>query len=127
MLNDEPASVKYLLIMFGSLSLGIGILGAFLPILPTTPFMLLAAACFARSSDRLYQRLINDRTFGPMIVEWREHRSIPRKTKLISIALIAVTISLSITFAMPNIYGQIALALIGITTATFLYRLPSRY
>ncbi|MEX0941509.1 MAG: YbaN family protein, partial [Pseudomonadales bacterium] len=124
---DEPASVKYLLIMFGSLSLGIGILGAFLPILPTTPFMLLAAACFARSSDRLYQRLINDRTFGPMIVEWREHRSIPRKTKLISIALIAVTISLSITFAMPNIYGQIALALIGITTATFLYRLPSRY
>lgn len=119
--------MKYLLIMFGSISVGLGVLGAFLPILPTTPFLLLAAACFARSSDRLYQRLLNDRVFGPMIVEWREHRSIPRRTKLVSIALIAVTMSLSITFAMPNVYGQVALALIGIATVTFLYRLPSRY
>lgn len=120
-------TMKYLLIFCGTCCVGLGVLGAFLPVLPTTPFLLLAAACYARSSERLYGRLLTDPVFGPMIVEWREHRAIPRRTKFVSIALIVITISLSIAFAMPNIYGQIALALIGLTTVTFLYRLPSRY
>ena len=118
---------RHLLIIAGTCCVGLGVLGAFLPILPTTPFLLLAAACYAKSSERLHQKLLNDPVFGPMIVEWQEHRSIPRRAKYMSIALIIVTMGLSITFAVPNIYGQIAMAAVGVCTVTFLARLPSRY
>ena len=61
---------------FGLLSTGAGIAGIVLPLVPTTPFILLAAFCFARSSPRLEHWILNHRTFGPMIVHWRRHRRI---------------------------------------------------
>ena len=67
-----------------------------LPVLPTTPFMLLAAFCFMRASPRLHQRLLRSRTFGPMIREWEQHRAIPWRTKLTAIALMSVTMAASI-------------------------------
>ena len=110
----------------GLLCLGLGILGLFLPVLPTTPFVLLAAACFARSSQRFYRWLMAHRTFGPLVREWRTHRSIPYRTKLVAIALMSASLSVSIVFFVRSAWLQAALALFGLGLAVWLYRIPSR-
>lgn len=71
--------------IIGLLSLGLGTLGAFLPLLPTTCFVLLAAWCFAKSSPKWHQRLCNNVWFGPSITEWEKNRCIPAKAKIIAI------------------------------------------
>ena len=73
----------------GTLALGLGILGIFLPLLPTTPFVLLAAACYARGSERFHQWLLANPTFGPIVREWEDHRSLPYRTKITAIALMS--------------------------------------
>ena len=123
--HDSPA-VRLLFAGLGTLFILLGIAGAILPVLPTTPFMLLAAACYARASSRFYNWLLNNRTFGPTILEWRRHRSIPWRAKLVAIALMAVTLGISIAFFVPWPELQAALALFGLLLATYLYRLPSR-
>ena len=111
---------------FGSLFVGIGLVGAVLPVLPTTPFMLLAAGCYVRASPRFYNWLLNTRAFGPLIREWRQYRTIPWRTKLTAIALMAVTLSTSIVLVAKQPYAQIAMALFGCALAIWLYRIPSR-
>ncbi|MCB1644860.1 MAG: YbaN family protein [Pseudomonadales bacterium] len=117
--------IRILLIVAGTLCVGLGVLGIFLPLLPTTPFLLLAAACYVRSSDRLYQKLINHRVFGPLILNWREHRSIPRQSKLVAMGLIVVTFSISIFVVMPHLYGKLALGGMGIFGLFCLSRVPT--
>lgn len=70
-----------MLVTVGVLSVGLGTLGIFLPLVPTTPFLLLAAACFVRSSDRLHQWLMKHRVYGPIIRGYREHRALPASSK----------------------------------------------
>jgi uncharacterized protein len=79
---------KCFLTLVGVLSVGLAILGVFLPLLPTTPFLLLAVACFLRSSDRLYRWLINQRYLGPYIRNYREHRAITLPTKIVTLLLL---------------------------------------
>ena len=110
----------------GFLFVGIGLLGLVLPVLPTTPFILLAAACFARSSERFYRWLLEHRAFGPLVREWREHRSIPHRVKLVAIAMMAATLTVSIVFFVPAGWPQAALAVCGVLLAAWLYRVPSR-
>jgi hypothetical protein len=95
-------------------------------VLPTTPFLLVAAACYARASERFYSWLLNNRTFGPTIHEWRRYRSIPYRTKLTAIVMMSLTLSSSIVFFVRNPYLQAALAMLGVTLAVWLYRIPSR-
>jgi uncharacterized membrane protein YbaN (DUF454 family) len=123
--HDSPA-VRLAFLALGTLFVGLGIAGAILPVLPTTPFMLLAAACYARASARFYNWLLNNRVFGPGIVEWRRHRSIPWRTKLAAIAMMAVTLGISIVFFVPRPELQAALAVFGVLLAAWLYRIPSR-
>ena len=123
--HDSPL-VRAALIAAGSLCVVLGIIGIFLPLLPTTPFMLLAAACFARSSRRFHDWLLANRTFGPLISEWERHRSIPRRTKLTAIALMSLTLAVSIAFFVEPRWLQALLAAIGIGLAVWLYRIPSR-
>jgi uncharacterized membrane protein YbaN (DUF454 family) len=73
---------RWLLIAVGVSSVGLGTLGVFLPLLPTTPFLLLAAACFVRSSDRLHDWLLSHRVYGPIIRGYREHRALPASSKI---------------------------------------------
>ena len=119
-------SVRALYLALGCVFVALGIAGALLPVLPTTPFMLLAAACFARASTRFYNWLLNTRAFGPLILEWREHRCIPYRTKLLAIGLMAITLTASITLAVHEPWLRFALAAFGVLLGIWLYRIPSR-
>lgn len=122
----DSRAMRVLFLGLGVFFVGLGILGAILPVLPATPFMLLAAASFARASPRFYNWLLNTRTFGPLIREWRRHRSIPHRTKLWAILLMAVTLAGSILFFVPDPLLQALLAVLGVLLALWLYSIPSR-
>jgi uncharacterized membrane protein YbaN (DUF454 family) len=119
-------SVRAALVVAGSGFVLVGLAGVFLPVLPTTPFLLVAAACFARASRRFYNALLNSRLFGPAILEWHEHRAIAWRTKLSAIALMSLTLAASIVFFVENPWLRLALALFGVALAAWLYRIPSR-
>ncbi len=87
---------RQLLIITGTICVAIGVIGIFIPILPTTPFLLLAAVCYLRSSPRFYRWLMNNRWFGTYIRNYTEGRGIPLKVKLFTIALLWVAIGISI-------------------------------
>ena len=87
--------------LFGILSLVVAGVGVVLPLLPTTPFVLLAAGCFARSSPRMHAWLLNNRTFGPMIVKWEEKRCVSRKVKATALASMGVVGGASVYFFVP--------------------------
>ena len=106
--------------------IALGMAGLVLPVLPTTPFMLLAALCFARASPKLHRWLLGSRTFGPMIHEWQRHRAIPWRTKLTAIALMSVTMTASIALFVRPWPLQLGLGLLGLCLAVWLYRIPSR-
>jgi uncharacterized membrane protein YbaN (DUF454 family) len=106
--------LKAFLIVIGFLAVGLGILGMFLPVLPTTPFLLLAAACFAKSSKRFYHWLLNNKWFGSYIKNYREGKGIPLKIKILSMGFMWVTILTSSIFFLDNIYIRILLIVIAI-------------
>lgn len=108
--------MKYLYIAFGSLSLALGIIGIFVPLLPTTPFLLLSAALYFKGSPTLYQWLIHQKQLGPYIQNFRIHKAIPLRAKIISIMLIWSTILYGIFWIAPNLW--IKILLFGIATAT---------
>jgi uncharacterized membrane protein YbaN (DUF454 family) len=87
--------IRYALLAIGWLSVALGVIGIFLPVLPTTPFLLLAAACFMRSSQRFYLWLVNHRQLGPWIVDYLEGQGIPLKGKVYAISLMWLSIGLS--------------------------------
>ncbi len=101
----------------GFLFVGLATLGVFLPILPTTPFLLLAAGCFARSSEKWHRWLLSNPTFGPLIRNWQEHRCISRASKMTAIILILVCGGYSVGFALENVYLRV------VTAALLLYGL----
>ncbi len=109
---------RYVLIGLGSFFLGLGILGVFLPVLPTTPFVLLAAACYARSSERLHRWLLENRVLGPDIRQWDETRSIRLRAKIMAILLIVASFSFTI-YVLEELLARIALAAIGVGLLVF--------
>jgi uncharacterized membrane protein YbaN (DUF454 family) len=94
---------RYLLIIIGFIFVGLGCIGLVLPVMPTTPFLLVAAACFARSSERFYNWLMDLHLFGPIIRNWEETKSISRNTKLVAIGSIILVGGLSVTFVVENL------------------------
>lgn len=106
-------AARRLWVAVGGIALGIGVVGVVVPLLPTTPFLILAAYCFSRGSRRLHAWLIGHRTFGPPIRDWREHRAISRKAKFSAMVAIVLIFSLSIVLQAP----LWALALQGIVLA----------
>lgn len=94
--------------------MGLGILGIFLPVLPTTPFLLLAAALFFRGSPKLYSWLMNHKTLGPYIRNFRENKAIPMRAKIVSVATLWTTILLSAFLAVNVWWLRIVLFAIAI-------------
>ena len=112
--QSSPPIIKWILLTCGILFVGLGIIGIFIPILPTTPFLLLAAACFARSSQRFYTWLITNKVFGNYIRNYQEGKGIPRFVKIITIALLWITIIFSVLIVIHITWIQILLILIAI-------------
>jgi uncharacterized membrane protein YbaN (DUF454 family) len=105
--------LKWILIAAGTIFLGLGIIGIFLPILPTTPFLLLAAACYARSSKRFYDWLMNNKLFGAYIKNYREGKGISLKVKTLTISLLWITILFSVFFILNIFWIKIMLIIIA--------------
>ncbi|MCT1901458.1 YbaN family protein [Oceanobacillus sojae] len=104
---------KALLISCGSLSLGLGIIGIILPLLPTTPFLLLSAACYAKSSEKLYNWLLENKYFGSYIKNYRAGKGIPLKVKITAVSVLWLSLSFTIYFVIPLVAVKILLAMIG--------------
>tara|TARA_R110002072_G_scaffold171065_2_gene324823 strand:+ start:415 stop:795 length:381 start_codon:yes stop_codon:yes gene_type:complete len=92
---------RFLWVAAGGLSLAVGIIGIAVPLLPTTPFVLLAAFAFARSSPRLHRWLVSHRRFGPMITDWQRHGAISRPAKQMAMASLVVVFLISVAFNAP--------------------------
>ena len=103
---------KWALLTAGFIALGMGILGVFLPLLPTTPFLLLSAACFFKSSPRMYRFLLYNPWFGRYIRNYREGRGIPLRVKAVSLTLLWGTILYATIFVVR--LGAIRLLLLGV-------------
>ncbi len=104
---------KHLLVAAGSLSLGLGLIGIFVPLLPTTPFLLLAAACYARGSRRLHDWLMSRPRLGAYIRRYREGRGIPLGTKVFTVGLLWATIGVSLALASESAALRIVLLLVA--------------
>lgn len=125
---SKPQSrlTKMLYGIAGSIALLLGVIGIFLPGLPTTPFVLLAAACFAKASPRVHRWMLQHQLLGPMLRNWHEHRSLTKRTKCVAIVSMVLMIGVSIwTFSgQPwTQFGLLTLAAIG---ATVVLRIPTR-
>ena len=124
-LHASPV-VRWLLWITGTVALILGLLGVFLPVLPTTPFILLAAACYAKASERFHRRLLAHPSFGPVIREWEEYRSMPLRTKKFAVGLMSLSICVSIWVVSAYPWAQAFLAVVGVCAGTWVWRIPSR-
>lgn len=110
---EKSKFVKALYFTAGTTCLVLGIIGIVLPILPTTPFLLLAAACYARSSERFYNWLLNNRILGSYIRNYREGKGMPIKIKIFTITLLWITILISVFLFIQICWVRILLIVIA--------------
>jgi uncharacterized membrane protein YbaN (DUF454 family) len=115
---------QILLLCVGWLSVALGVIGIFLPVLPTTPFLLLAAWCFMRTSPRFYNWLISHPKLGKYLVYYLEGKGIPLKAKVYSIVLMAMGMGFTI-YWVPLIEIKILLPLVGVLVALYIVRQPT--
>jgi uncharacterized membrane protein YbaN (DUF454 family) len=117
--------VRLLFVGAGIVALTLGLIGIVVPVLPTTPFVLLAAACFARSSQRLHDAMLAHRIAGPIIHEWQTHRAMPRKAKRVAYGLMLLSFGSSMLMMQSN-WHRLMLAVVGLILLFFLWRVPVR-
>ncbi|RNF52174.1 DUF454 domain-containing protein [Marinomonas hwangdonensis] len=116
---------RLLLLILGWLSLITGIIGAFLPLLPTTPLVLLAAWCFSKSSERFHTWLIEHKYFGPIVRDWQSADGIPRRARNRAIIFMWLGMAISILI-VSRFWATIGLVVIGLCVSTYLMRMPIR-
>lgn len=122
--------IRALLIALGMLSLGVGLVGVFIPVLPTTPFLLLAAACFARGSERIYAWMIGNRLFGSYLRNYREGNGLPIKAKLVSATILWTAILVSILLFVDEAWIKVVLIIVAVIVSAHIltlktYRAPA--
>jgi uncharacterized membrane protein YbaN (DUF454 family) len=127
--NRPPAAsplLRILLLGVGLLATALGVLGIFLPLLPTVPFLLLGAACFARSSPRCYKWLLAHPRLGPLVYDYLDGNGLPLRAKVWSILLLWTTISLSVLLFSSVLAIKLALFAVTVGVTLYLLRLPTR-
>jgi uncharacterized membrane protein YbaN (DUF454 family) len=118
-------TLRYVLIGAGCISLGLGLLGIPLPVLPTTPFLLLSAACFARSSPRLLRWLMNNRLFGRYLRNYCEKKGIPVRVKVYTLVLLWIVIGGSAFLAIDRWWLRIVLLIVAVGVTVHVLRMPT--
>jgi uncharacterized membrane protein YbaN (DUF454 family) len=124
-----PARVRLkraVLVAAGLLALLLGLLGAVLPGLPTTPFILLAAACFAQASPRLHRWLVQHRWLGPMVRDWEAHRSMPLRIKWLASGMMALMVGVSAWQLAERPIVQAVVLVAGVIGCVVVWRIPTR-
>jgi uncharacterized protein len=121
-----PRFLRWLLLLLGLFFTATGLVGVVLPLLPTTPFLLLAVACFARSSRRCHLWLIEHPLFGPTIRQWQKERTLPRRSKYTAVVLLILSLGSSILFFIEKPYLKFMLVMLGLSLIVFLLRLPEQ-
>ena len=121
-----PPPVRVVLTVVGVMAVILGFVGIFLPLVPTVPFLLLAAACFARSSERLHRLLLDHRRFGPIIRDYTAGAGLPPRAKGAAIATIWLTIPPSALFIVPDLLVKFILFGIAIAITIYLVTLPTK-
>ncbi len=116
---------RKILFFAGTIFLGLGFIGIILPILPTTPFLLLSAGCYYKSSEHMHQWLLNHRIFGKYIKNYMEGKGIPAKTKILAIIVLWITISVTILLVLPLLVVQAILLVIAASVSIYIVRLPT--
>lgn len=117
--------MKALWISFGILSLILGFIGVFLPLLPTTPFALLAAFCFSKGSDQLHEWLLDSKLFGPLIRDWESYGVIRLRVKKISTTMIALLFGYTLIFVKVFLWIKLVVSLSGVLVLCFIWTRPS--
>ena len=112
--------IRGILIISGSIFVGIGMIGIIVPLLPTTPFLLLAAACYLRSSKKFYNWLLNNKRFGPYITNYLEGKGLSLKIKLYAISMMWIMILLSVILFVENLFIRIILMVIAFLVYIYL-------
>ncbi len=113
------APFRYLLIIMGWFFVLLGVIGIFLPVMPTTVFLLIAASLFARSSEKFYNALLNNKYLGSYIKNYRIHRGMTIKSKITAIVVMNLAIGYSAIFAVDMLWLKIVLFLIAISLTIF--------
>lgn len=113
-----------LLIIAGSLSLALAMIGLILPVLPTTPFLILAAFCFLRSSKQMHNWLINHKVFGSYIHNYVTYRAVEKKTKVIALVFLWISLILSILL-VDNLIVRLILLVVGLAVTTHIAALKT--
>lgn len=119
----KKGTMRLIWFALGVVALVLGVIGAFLPLLPTTPFLLLAAFGFARSSPRVHRWLVSHRYFGPLITNWERYGAISRRAKIMAVGVMAVTPLLSVLLAAPT-WALVAQVIVLAGAATFVVTRP---
>lgn len=117
--------LRMLLLLTGWLSVLLGVIGIFLPLLPTTPFLLLAAACFVRTSERFYQWLVQHPWFGPYLIGYLNGKGLPRKAKFYTLLMMWSGLLLSGFVMLDSLYVRVLFPLIGLGVTVYIWRLPT--
>ena len=113
-MNFPTKTRNILYIISGSISLALGTLGIFLPLLPTTPFYLLTAWLYMKGSEKLYRKVMSNKFFGTIVRDFQENKTIPLKTKIITVSLLWITILSSAFFFVSVLWAKILLIVIAI-------------
>ncbi len=116
---------RALLVACGTLAVALGALGVFLPVLPTTPFLLLAAVCYARGSQRCHHWLLHNRLFGRYIRDYREGRGVTLRHKVVALALLWLTIGFAAGWVVPVWWGRLLLLGIAAGVTVHLVRMKT--
>lgn len=106
--------VKVLWVVLGSIFVILGAIGVIIPGLPTTPFLILAAACYIRSSQRLYDWLIKNKTFGPYLKDYREGKGIPKKAKILATTMIIIFVGYATLFGLKDLILRVVVGVLGL-------------
>ncbi|CAA6605074.1 conserved membrane hypothetical protein [Rhodospirillaceae bacterium LM-1] len=126
MIMRRAPLLRALFLALGFVCVALGLLGVFLPVLPTTPFMILALWCFARSSERFHRWLLTHRIFGPSLQKWERHRVIPPLAKIASIGAMTASMIYVVLFSQAPWYAMSGMGLVVVYAAWYILSKPSR-